>query len=66
MKIISLDTGTKPEIKSIAVGDSVILNEIEWTVAEDPDTKLTLYREDVDGKIQTLELDFISLLNKTE
>ena len=53
MKIIDLNISTRTEVESISVGDSIIINEAEWTVAEDPDTTLTLYIEDVDGKIQT-------------
>ncbi len=66
MKTITLGTSTKSEIESITVGDSVIIDHYEWTVAEEPDTTLIFYREDVDGKIQTLELDFTSLLSKAE
>ena len=66
MKIIDLNISTRTEVESIAVGDSIIINEVEWTVAEDPDTTLTLYREDVDGKIQTQELDFQKLINQAD
>ena len=48
------------------MGDSIIINEVEWTVAEDPGTTLTLYREDVDGKIQTQKLDFQKLINQAD
>ena len=48
------------------MGDSIIINEVEWTVAEDPGITLTLYREDVDGKIQTQELDFQKLINQAD
>ena len=51
MKIIDLNISTRTEVESISVGDSIIINEAEWTVAEDPGTPVTLYREDVDGKI---------------
>ena len=57
MKIIDLNISTRTEVESISVGDSIIINEAEWTVAEDLGTTLTLYGEDVDGKIQTQELE---------
>ena len=66
MKIIDLNISTRTEVESIAVGDSIIINEVEWTVAEDPGTTLTLYREDVDGKIQTQELGFQKLINQAD
>ena len=66
MKIIDLDISTRTEVESISVGDSIIINGVEWTVAEDPGTTLTLYREDVDGKIQTQELDFQKLINRAD
>ena len=66
MKIIDLNISTRTEVESISVGDSIIKNEAEWTVAEDPSTTLTLYREDVDGKIQTQELDFQKLINQAD
>ena len=66
MKIIDLNISTRTEVESIAVGDSIIINEAEWTVAEDPDATLTLYREDADGKIQTQELDFQKLINQAD
>ena len=66
MKIIDLNISTRTEVESISVGDSIIINEVEWTVAEDPGTPVTLYREDVDGKIQTQELDFQKLINQAD
>ena len=66
MKIIDLNISTRTEVESISVGDSIIINEAELTVAEDPSTTLTLYREDVDGKIQTQELDFQKLINQAD
>ena len=66
MKIIDLNISTRTEVESISVGDSIIINEAEWTVAEDLGTTLTLYGEDVDGKIQTQELDFQKLINQAD
>ena len=66
MKIIDLNISTRTEVESISVGDYIIINEAEWTVAEDPGTTLTFYREDVDGKIQTQELDFQKLINQAD
>ena len=66
MKIIELNISTRTEVESISVGESIIINEAELTVAEDPSTTLTLYREDVDGKIQTQELDFQKLINQAD
>ena len=42
MKIIDLNISTRTEVESISVGDSIIINEAEWTVAEDLGTTLTL------------------------
>ena len=66
MKIIDLNISTRTEVESISVGDSIIINEAEWTVAEDLGTTLTLYGEDVDGKIQTKELEFQKLINQAD
>ncbi|HIA31371.1 MAG TPA: hypothetical protein EYN82_07285 [Candidatus Marinimicrobia bacterium] len=66
MKIIDLNISTRTEVESISVGDSIIINEAEWTVAEDLGTTLTLYGEDVDGKIQTQELEFQKLINQAD
>jgi len=66
MKIIDLNISTRTEVESISVGDSIIINEAEWTVAEDLGTTLTLYGEDVDGKIQTQELKFQKLINQAD
>jgi len=64
MKTIELNTATEDELKSIAVGDSLIRNEIEWTVAEEPGSSIVLYREDIDGKVITLVLDRDTLIDK--
>jgi hypothetical protein len=48
------------------VGDSIIINEAGWTISEDLGTTLTLYGEDVDGKIQTQELEFQKLINQAD
>ena len=66
MKIIDLNISTRTEVESISVGDSILINEAEWTVAEDLGTTLTLYGEDVDGKIQTQELEFQKLINQAD
>ena len=66
MKIIDLNISTRTEVESISVGDSIIINEAEWTVSEDLGTTLTLYGEDVDGKIQTQELEFQKLINQAD
>ena len=66
MKIIDLNISTRTEVESISVGDSIIINEAEWTIAEDLGTTLTLYGEDVDGKIQTQELKFQKLINQAD
>ena len=66
MKIIDLNISTRTEVESISVGDSIIINEAEWTIAEDLGTTLTLYGEDVDGKIQTQELEFQKLINQAD
>ena len=66
MKIIDLNISIRTEVESISVGDSIIINEAEWTVAEDLGTTLTLYGEDVDGKIQTQELEFQKLINQAD
>ena len=66
MKIIDLNISTRTEVESISVGDSIIITEAEWTIAEDLGTTLTLYGEDVDGKIQTQELAFQKLINQAD
>ena len=66
MKIIDLNISTRTEVESISVGDSIIINEAEWTVAEDLGTTLTLYGKDADGKIQTQELEFQKLINQAD
>jgi len=66
MKIIDLNISTRTEVESISVGDSIIINEAGWTISEDLGTTLTLYGEDVDGKIQTQELKFQKLINQAD
>jgi len=66
MKIIDLNISTRTEVESISVGDSIIINEAGWTISEDLGTTLTLYGEDVDGKIQTQELEFQKLINQAD
>ncbi len=61
MQIFNLDTTPDVDLTSISVGDSVIYHEVEWTVAEEPVSELSLYREDIDGKILTCTLDLESL-----
>ena len=66
MKIIDLNISTRTEVESISVGDSIIINEAEWTVAEDLGTTLTLYGEDVDGKIETQDHALQKLINQAD
>ncbi len=40
----------------VNVGDTVTIDQVDWTVAEIIDGKLVLCREEIDGTIQTMEV----------
>ncbi|NOZ04282.1 MAG: hypothetical protein GXO92_06720 [FCB group bacterium] len=40
----------------VNVGDTVTIDQVDWTVAEIINGKLILCREEIDGTIQTMEV----------
>jgi hypothetical protein len=48
----------QPELEQprLAVGDTVTIEQVDWTVAELVNDKIVLYRERVDGRSQTMEV----------